>query len=144
MALETLKDFTHVGGQPILDMTNARKNFENLQPIAQRQDGVDFSRETWDAFYTRVLKPHNFITVDHETNTISFKIQQGPIKEKGLNGCQLTDLVVVANHMVTELSKNHPCAENDLTTMYWEKGLQAQADRTKDRETRNVEGTSAH
>ena len=143
MALETLRNLKVVSNHPILNLVFRKAMYDEVNPSGERQDGVDFSKESFEDYINR-LKVNHFIVVDDDTNTISFKIQQGPIKEKGLNGCQLTDLVVVANHMVTELSKNHPCAENDLTTMYWEKGLQAQADRTKDRETRNVEGTSAH
>lgn len=69
--------------------------------------------ETLKAYET--LKEHGlnpYIEIDHDTNTVSFKIQDGPIKEVGENGCQVDDVISVALAMLTGLDAQHPCDEN--------------------------------
>lgn len=83
-----------------------------------------------------------YVGVNHETNTIGFKIQNGPIKENGKNGCQVVDMIAVAKHMLEELNKKFPCRENAVTITKLDEALMWQEKRTKDREKRNVEGTS--
>ncbi len=144
MALETLAGVRQIGSVAILDINEAEAKYKAVAPTGQRQDGIDFNKESWDDFFNRVLKGSAPIIVDHKNNTISFKIQDGPIKENGINGCQLTDMVEVATHMVSTLNETHRCRENSVTITKWEEGLMWQEKRTKDRETRNVEGTSAH
>lgn len=75
-----------------------------------------------------------------EGNTISFTIQDGPIKEHGVNGCQVVDLIKVSHHIISKLNNLYPCEENSRTIRNLADALQAQEDRTKNREARGVEG----
>jgi hypothetical protein len=83
-----------------------------------------------------------YIGINHDNNTIAFQIQNGPIKEAGKNGCQITELIAVAHRMISELNKKFPCRENAMTITKLDEALMWQEKRTKDREKRNVEGTS--
>ena len=78
-----------------------------------------------------------------EGRELRFRLQEGPIKENGVNGCQVTDLIDVSLHIIKELNKKFPCRENSLTIIKLEEALMWQDARTKDRENRGVEGTSS-
>lgn len=124
MALETLKNVKEIGGVKI------------LQERAKKEDGsIDWEK-------TDELRKTHPIYVDHEVNMVSFRIQNGPIKEVGVNGCQVTDIIATATHMIAELNKKFPCEENISTLHHLNKALKFQADRTKNREARGVEGLS--
>ena len=73
-------------------------------------------------------------------NKLSFKIQDGPIKEVGVNGIQATDLLFFCKELFKSLNKSFPCRENALTITKIEEAIHWQDARTKDREKRKVEG----
>jgi len=82
------------------------------------------------------------IFVDHEVNMISFRIQNGPIKEVGKNGCQVEDMVATAKHIVEQLNAKFPCRENAMMITKLDEAIMWSKKRTMDREARNVEGQS--
>ncbi len=84
----------------------------------------------------------NFIEVNHKCNAITFKIQDGLIKENGVNGCQLVTLMETALIMLEKLNDKFPCEENKLSIANLERAILWQHSRTRDREIRKVEGTS--
>lgn len=87
-------------------------------------------------------KPDNeFITIDHDANTITFKIQEGPIKQSGHNGCQIDSLIDVAIHIISHLDLKVPCKENVRAVDCLYKALHYLNSRTGDRIRRGVEGT---
>lgn len=126
MALETLKKISQINGNKIIRETD--------RPIGD--DGkVDWAK------YDEMRKTMP-IAIDDTTNMISFRIQDGPIKEKGKNGCQVDELVAAALLIVQGLNKKYPCNQNvkAMSSLY-----EAQAwlrQRTLDRKHRLVEGTS--
>lgn len=126
MALETLKNVSEINGVKLI--TNEDR------PKKENGD-VD-----WAAFDE--LRAKFPICVDHNANMVSFKIQSGPIKEDGMNGCQVADMIAVAKHIIEELNKIFPCRENAMTITKLDEALMWQEKRTKDRELRNVEGRS--
>lgn len=69
-------------------------------------------------------------------NSLSIKIQHGPIGENGINGVQVTDLLSFCNEVYKSLNKEFPCTENALTIHKIEEALLWQEVRTKDREKR--------
>lgn len=83
-----------------------------------------------------------YIKVNHLDDSITFKIQNGPIKVVGKNGVQLTALIEVAKVMLIGLNEKFPCEENFNTIKYLNLALEEQKKRTADRERRNVEGTN--
>jgi len=81
-----------------------------------------------------------FINVDHEENSIKFRIQNGPIKEKGLNGCQIDTMIEAAKIIITGFNNKYPCYENVLALNALKDALDALELRTKKRDARGVEG----
>lgn len=113
MALKTLVDVNEIDGLKIADLVKSS----------------DVPEDT-------------FVAVNIADNYIAFRLQNGPIKEVGLNGCQVTDMLKVAKHIFSELNKQFPCEENGFTVGCIEEAINWQNKRTKDREKRMVEGRS--
>jgi hypothetical protein len=98
--------------------------------------GFEVKRVTWKQ------PDANFIEVNDEYNAITFKIQNGPIKEKGLNGVQVDQLIQTAKIMIEGLNKKFPCRENACAITKLDEALLWLLGRRINREARGVEGTS--
>ncbi len=133
MALETLKNIKKVNEEKIIVMDELKDLFPDKFSDSGAMD--------WHWFET-VIRPFYFIYVRHDKNSLSFTLQNGPVKEHGKNGCQVTDIIAVAKHMIEELNKKFPCRENAMTITKLDEALMWQEKRTKDRVERHVEGTS--
>ena len=120
MALETLINRQEIGGFKII-----RKKDESM---------------TWDDF-DKLREEYPIFITDH-LNQISFKIQNGPIKENGVNGCQVDTIIECAKIMIEGLNSKFPCRENALAITKLEEALHWLDHRKKDREKRLVEGFS--
>lgn len=83
-----------------------------------------------------------YINADHDTGRLCFILQNGPIGEVDVNGCQVTDMIEVAKMIIENLNGKFPCRENSLTITKLDEALMWQKRRTEDRERRGVEGTS--
>ncbi len=81
-----------------------------------------------------------FIEIDGQK--ITFTIQSDAVKEVGVNGCQLDELIKAAKGMVAYLNAKFPCRENSLVITKLDEALHWLDHRTKDREARGVEGTN--
>ncbi len=117
MALETLKNVKKLGEFDVLEY-GALELLEN--------------GEGWSS-------PKNVI-VDHRQNVISFKIQDGPIKENGVNGCQVDTMLATVKTIVEGLNKNYPCKENEKAIEKLTEALMWMEERKRDRVARGVEG----
>lgn len=133
MALETLKGIKKIGTQQIVVMDELREQFPERFTETGAMD------HKW---FEETIRPNAFIYVRNDKNSLAFTLQNGPIKEAGVNGCQVTDVIAVAKHIIEELNKKFPCRENAITITKLEEALMWQAKRTQDREARNVEGLS--
>lgn len=70
--------------------------------------------------------------------------QDGPIKEVGVNGCQVDDVIAIAIERLTQLqTEDFDCRENALAITKLQEALHWLEHRTSNREKRGVEGTSA-
>ena|SRR3990167_10099640 len=99
-------------------------------------NGVEIKRVTWK-------QPEgNFIEVNDEHNAITFKIQNGPIKEVGTNGCQVDDIISTALLMVKGLNKRFPSDHNAKAMSCLYEAYTWMQQRKLDREVRGVEGLS--
>lgn len=87
-----------------------------------------------------VEHPTNFIRI--KGNQVTFQIQDGPIGESGVNGCQATDMLIFVKELYKSLNNKFACRENALTITKLEEAIHWQEARTKDRENRGVEGKS--
>ena len=83
-----------------------------------------------------------FIMIADEANTIGFRIQDGPIKHYGVNGCQVDTLIHAARMIIDGLNARFPSPYNTEAIIALDMALDQLHARTKDREKRNVEGTS--
>ncbi len=130
MALETMKGVKEINGEKIL------QERVYLQP----KEGDMKLEIDWPA--TDEARKECPIFVDHDVNMISFRIQNGPIKEVGKNGCQVEDVIAVAAHIVGELNKKFPCQENDEVLKNLHLAIHWSKQRTINRQSRQVEGLS--
>lgn len=80
----------------------------------------------------------SFIVV--ENNTLGVMIQKGPIKEVGINGIQVTDLLKFVKELYTSLNDKFYCNENVETLVAISAAIDWQDARTRSREQRGVEG----
>jgi len=131
MALETLKGVKTIDGFPVVVMDELRDKYpEKFNPSG----GMDYE------WFEKEIRPHHFIYVRNDKNSISFTIQNGPIKEVGVNGCQVTALIDAARIIISELNAKFPCRENSITITKLEEALMWQEKRTQNRTKRGVEG----
>jgi hypothetical protein len=120
MALKTLQNVDEIGGFSILHI-----NGDNINMRVPIED---------------ILANH--IMVNHITNTISFRVQDGPIGEQGINGCQIDTIIESAKIIIEGLNKEFPCRENSIVITKLDEALMWLKKRKEDREKREVEGTS--
>jgi hypothetical protein len=113
MALETLKDTTSIDGYKVKRIDNRDEN----------QLSCDFP-----------------ISICDKENFICFKIQNGPIAENGLNGCQVDQMIHIAKTIIEGLNAKFPCRENSMIITKLDEALMWSNKRKQDRLDRNVEG----
>jgi len=111
----------------------ALETLKNVSKI----DGFDVKRVAWNH------PIGNPIEIDDKSNAIAFRIQNGPIKEVGVNGCQVDTLIETARMILFELNTSFPCRENACALTKLDEALLWLSKRKADREFRGVEGTSA-
>lgn len=80
------------------------------------------------------------VVVDEASGMLLFKIQDGPIKENGVNGCQVSDVIKVARNIMVRLNNTYPCAHNEIAINSLNSAIAADELRTADRLARGVEG----
>lgn len=132
MALETLKGITKIGDFDVVVMDELREKY----PEKFNESGA----MDWQWFESEI-RPKHFIYVRHDKNSLSFTIQNGPIKLAGVNGCQVDTLIAAAKVMIEGLNKQNPCRENALAVTKLDEALHWLEHRRQDRVKRGVEGT---
>jgi len=126
MALKTLKDITEIGGFKIM-RENDRYSYLDSNGCVD-WNGLDEARKTIP------------IHITDEKNMISFRIQDGPINENGVNGCQVDTILLVAKTIVEGLNKNFPCKENEKAIEKMTEALMWMEERKRAILSRGVEG----
>jgi len=76
----------------------------------------------------------------HGPKRVSFELQDGPIKEVGVNGVQIVDVIEWAKGVIEGFNARFPCRENAMIITKLDEALLWSMKRTLDREKRNVEG----
>ena len=131
MCLETLKDVKEIGGFKVVCLDTLRDEYP---------DKYDESGEIdWKWFESEIMQ-NSIIYLSHDKNTISFTLQNGPIKEVGVNGAQVETLIEAAKMIIEGLNKNFPCRENAMVITKLDEALLWSMKRKLDMEKRNVEG----
>lgn len=133
MALETLLGIHTIGVYDLVDMDKLREQY----PERFNESGsMDYK------WFEADIRPKNFIYVRHDKNSLSFTLQNGPIKENGVNGCQVDTLIEAAKVILEGLNSKFPCHQNECAIYHLAEALDWLEKLKKDRETREVEGTS--
>jgi hypothetical protein len=115
MALETLKDVKEI-------------------------DGFQVDSDCYMVDVEQYLDERTPIAIYHKYNVISFKIQNGPIEEVGVNGCQVDTLIAAAKLIIEGLNDKYTCKQNDQAILALNHALFCLHERKIDRERRGVEG----
>jgi len=131
MALETLKDVKKIGDFSVVIMDDLRVESPDKFNESGAMDYKWFEKE---------IRPNNFIYVRNDVNSISFTVQDGPIKEAGVNGCQVDTIIEAAKLIIEGLNKKYPCRENAVAITKLDEALLWLLKRKMDREKRGVEG----
>ena len=129
MALETLKDVKEIGGFSVLNMERMK---EERPELFNEYGAMDY------AVFEKDFRPFNHIFIRDDKSSITFTIQNGPIKEVGTNGCQVDTIIEAAKLIVEELNKQFPCRENSMVITKLDEALLWSMKRKMDREKRNI------
>ena len=106
---------------------------ETLKGVEQ-VNGVKVHRVNWASSGDR------HIEINDQDNAITFKIQNGPVKENGVNGCQVDEIIATAKKIIEGLNVQFPCRENAAVITKLDEALLWSMKRKIDREARGVEG----
>lgn len=131
MALETLKGVEKIDGFSVVVMDTLREK----HPEMFRPDGSMHYH-----LFERDIRPTNFIYVRNDVNSISFTLQNGAIKDKGVNGCQVDTLIETAFLILSGLNEKFPCVENISALKNLDEALVHLKTRKHNRMVRGVEG----
>lgn len=72
--------------------------------------------------------------------SVTFIGQRGPMKDVGVNGCQIDDILTFCLGTLQTFNKKFPCRENSLAISELQSVLHWLEERTRDRDERGVEG----
>ncbi len=133
MALETLKGISKIDGFDVVVMDELREKFPDKFNESGAMDYKWFEKD---------IRPNHFVYVRHDVGSISFTIQNGPIKDVGVNGCQVNTIIAAAKAIIEGLNAKFPCRENACAITKLDEALLWLDARTKNRVERGVEGTS--
>jgi len=133
MALSTLKGVEKLGEFDVVVMDELREKY----PEQFTESGA----MQWE-WFENTIRPSNFVYVRHDKNSIAFTLQNGPVKEQGVNGCQVDTIIYAARAILEGFQKEFPCDENKLAILGLSTAIEALKSRTRNREARGVEGIS--
>ena len=133
MALETLKGVKKIGGFTAITMDELRDQF----PDKFNESGaMDYN------WFEKDIRPNHFVYIRHDKNSLAFTLQNGPIKEVGVNGCQVDTIIHAAKQILEGLNKKFPCRENSVAITRLDEAIMWLDKRTENRKAAGVEGTS--
>jgi hypothetical protein len=133
MALETLRGVKKLGNFDVVVMDDLRQQFPEKFTSTGAMD---------NEWFEKTVRPNKFVYVRNDKNSIAFTLQDGPVGQAGVNGCQVVTLIEAAKKIIEGLNEKFPCRENAMTITKLDEALLWQDKRTKDRESRQVEGFS--
>ena len=103
MALETLNGVKKIDGFDVIVMDKLREKY----PEKFNESGaMDY------AWFEKDIRPKNFIYVRQDKNSLAFTIQNGPVGENGVNGCQVDTVIKTAQVMLEGLNSQFPSHYN--------------------------------
>jgi|SRR5208283_799044 len=105
-------------------------------------DNHDDYKEQLENMMSDFIQETGWPQVHGQTSTVTFTVQSGPVKEFGVNGCQIDDVIAWAKEKIEGFNTAFPCRENALIITKLDEALLWSLKRKLDREKRNVEGTN--
>ena len=136
MALETLRNLANIDSFDVVHMDDLRKQVPTLFPPELK------GQMGYQAF-ERDIRPYKYVYIRHDKNSITFNLQKGPIKEIGVNGCQVDTKIVAALKIIQAWNEARAEKENDECLHYLACALNALEKRRIRRTNEDIEGTSA-
>jgi len=85
------------------------------------------------------LNQNEYVEVTDD-NKICFQLQEGPITEHGVNGCQIDTMIYACKVIVQKFNDRFPCRENSLVITKLDEAMLWLMARTEERIQRNAEG----
>lgn len=104
--------------------------------------GIALKDEGEQQMENKFIEEVGWPQVHGEPSSVKFTIQSGPIKEVGVNGCQIDDVIQWVKQTIEGFNQQFPCRENSMVITKLDEALLWSAKRKTDREKRSVEGTS--
>lgn len=105
----------------------------------EHEDEYEFNAPNHFKIYSSA--PHTK-SQDYNTLLSEINMQEGAIKENGINGCHNEDLIaIVLARLEAFQNSEYKCRENAVAITKLEEALMWLRKRTIEREQRNVEGT---
>lgn len=84
------------------------------------------------------------LTLDNGGPQLAYvRFQNGPIKEHGVNGVQVVDVLEICLHRMRSLQEHFRCRENALVITKLEEAILWDRERTRARAAAQVEGTDS-
>lgn len=118
----------------------ALKTLKAIKTLGNAISGIEGVLHTNNKEGTEVDFNKTPVVVNDAANLIVFKIQQGPVKSDGKNGCQIDHIVFAAKTILEGLNKNYPCRENSVAITKLDEAIHWLNARKINREDRGVEG----
>ena len=106
-----------------------------LRHVSKALDMMDISDELSDFIHV-----YNPLDEKGVASVVKFQIQSDPIPQVGVNGVQASDMIEYVKCLFKSLDNSYPCEENKRTISHLEEAQMWQVKRTKDRNSRGVEG----
>lgn len=107
MALETLKGVEKIDDENLIVMDKLREQYPEKFNESGSMDYKWFEEE---------IRPTNFIYLREDKNSLSFTIQNGPVKENGKNGCQVSALIDAARIIYNNFLETQVKTRDELLT----------------------------
>ena len=77
---------------------------------------------------------------NNDLSHIEIQLQSKPIKEVGVNGVQIDDVIEMTKNIIESFNSRFPCRENSIVITKLDEAILWLMKRKQDREKRGVEG----
>jgi len=95
-----------------------------------------------EKFTYRCSETEKNLFLNFDGKRLECKIQDGAIKENGVNGCQIDEVIEFCKEFITYHNNKFPCRENSITITKLDEALHWLKHRTERRIKEKTEGTS--
>jgi hypothetical protein len=138
-------DYTSWSPKEIFELYYKRLNIFDTDYLTELENEFITKNHTYILHDSKGFNaPHNYIIKNSENDNLlaGIHFQAGPLKESGLNGIFMEDLIAICiNRLKHFQNSEFKCKENDEAIKKLEESLMCLRKRTDNRKERNVLGT---